>query len=218
MAERSRFANPDAKEPADPTKRSATWQARSLPSEIGNLDVVVALRRDEDGEFLIRELQRTRARVRHVWPVPEVLPEDTDVIFCELTPGLSERIPWIPGEPRAAIVVTIPLVPPPDLDLLRACAVDAALHRPLTSHAVLVSLVMARTRFTYDQRLRWRIDKLDENLRAIRAVERAKVILMDARKMDEEAAYHFIRRQAMERRVSISAVAAAIVDSHEILG
>jgi len=218
MAERSRFASPDAKGPADSAKRPATWQARSLPSEISNLDVVVAVRRDEDGDFLIRELQRTRARVRHVWPVPEVLPEDTDVIFCELTPGLCERIPWIPGEPRAAIVVTIPLVPPPDLDLLRACAVDAALHRPFTSHAVLVSLVMARTRFTYDQRLRWRIDKLDENLRAIRAVERAKVILMDARKMDEEAAYHFIRRQAMERRVSISVVAAAIVDSHEILG
>lgn len=217
MAGRSHSANPDPKRQFDKAKKPGTWQARSLPGEISNLDIVVAARRDEDGDFLIRELQRTRARVRHVWPIPEVLPEDADIIFCELAPGLPERIPWIPGEPRAALVVTIPLVPPPDLDLLRACAADAALHRPFTSHGVLVSLVMARTRFTYDQRLRWRIDKLDENLRAIRAVERAKNILMSTRGMDEEAAYHFIRQQAMDRRVSISAVAAAIVDSHEIL-
>ena len=218
MVERSHSAKPDAKGQFDRAKKPVTWQAGSLPAEIVNLDITVALRRDEDGDFLIRELQRTRARVRHIWPVPEVLPADTDVIYCELAPGLPERIPWVPGEPRAAMVVTIPLVPPPDLDLLRACAVDAALHRPFTSHAVLVSLVMARTRFTYDQRLRWRIDKLDENLRAIRAVERAKTILMNTRNMDEEAAYQFIRRHAMERRVSISAVAVAIVDSHEILG
>ncbi|HWV97272.1 MAG TPA: ANTAR domain-containing protein [Xanthobacteraceae bacterium] len=52
----------------------------------------------------------------------------------------------------------------------------------------------------------------------MRTVERAKVILMTTRRMAETEAYGFIRRQAMDRRVSTSAVAAAIVDSFELLG
>ena len=63
-----------------------------------------------------------------------------------------------------------------------------------------------------------RIDKLDETLRSFRSVERAKNILMEKRDLDEEEAYHFMRRQAMNQRISIGVVAAAIIDSHDILG
>ena len=101
---------------------------------------------------------------------------------------------------------------------MRNCAPDAVLQRPFATHAVLTSLVLARTHFTYQQRLRGRIDKLDETLRAIRSVERAKAILMAKENMREDQAYHFMRRQAMARRVSLSAVAATIVNSHEVLG
>jgi AmiR/NasT family two-component response regulator len=41
---------------------------------------------------------------------------------------------------------------------------------------------------------------------------------MQTRRLDEDEAYRFIRRQAMNRRVSITAVAAAIVDSKDLLG
>ncbi|MGE0761378.1 MAG: ANTAR domain-containing response regulator [Pirellulaceae bacterium] len=198
--------------------RGQPRNGRSLMMELGNLDLIVATRRDEDGELLIRELQRVRAKVRHLWPVPDRLPEDADVIFSDFVPGLADRIPWIPGEPKAALVTLIPLAPPPDLAALRDCAPDAVLHKPFTTYGILTSLVMARSHFLYEQRLRSRIEKLDENLRAMRSVERAKAILMNSRSLREDEAYNFLRRQAMARRVSISAVAAAIVDSHEILG
>ncbi len=194
------------------------WHAGRLPPEISGLDVIVSTRPDSEAEFLVRELQRTRARVHHIWPMPELLPHEADLLFCDLVPGLPGRLPGVPGSPKAALVVLIPISPPPDLGLLRNCAADAVLHSPITTHAILVSLLQARTHFAYQQRLRWRIDKLDETLRSIRAVERAKAILVSTRNMDEDAAYHFIRRQAMDRRLSISAVAAAIVDSHGILG
>lgn len=195
-----------------------TWRAGALPSEVMNLDIVVAMARDENCDLLIRELQRARGRVRHVWPLPERMPEDADVIYCDLMPGLPDRLAWIPGAPKSALVLTIPAAPPPDLELLRNCSPDALLHRPFATHAVLASLVLAWTRYKYEQRLRGRIDKLDETLRSIHSVERAKAILMAKEGINEEDAYHFMRRQAMTRRVSISAVAAAIVDSHEVLG
>lgn len=191
---------------------------RSLMLELGGLELIVATRRDENGELLIRELQRVRSKVRHLWPIPDRLPEDADVIFCDFVPGLIDRISWIPGESKAGLVAIIPPAPPPDLASLRNCAPDAVLHKPFTTYGILTSLVMARSQFLYERRLRMRIEKLDENLRAMRSVERAKAILMSSRNLLEEEAYNFIRRQAMDRRVSISAVAAAIVDSHEILG
>jgi AmiR/NasT family two-component response regulator len=200
------------------TGTRAAWKSGTLPAEIANLDIAVVTRRDESGEILIRELQRTRGRVRHIWPPPDVLSEDVDVLFCDLAPGLPSRLPWLPGEPKAALVLLLPPAPPPDLELLRNCAPDALLHRPFTTHAALAALMVARTRFTYERRLRARIERLDETLRVIRSVERAKTILMNTQRISEDQAYQAIRRQAMERRVSVGAVAAAIVDSHEILG
>ena len=190
-----------------------------LPPEASDLDIAVLTERDASGATLIRELQRTRSRVRHLWPAPDPLPADTDVIFCDLAPGLPARLPWLPGEPKAALVL---LVPPPaeplDLDLLRKCAPEAVLHRPFAAPAILASLVLARSRFAYERRLRGRIERLDATLRAMRSVERAKAILMGARKMAEDEAYRFLRTQAMRRGVPIGAVAAAIVDAHELIG
>ncbi len=106
----------------------------------------------------------------------------------------------------------------PPLKLLRDCALHAVLYRPFTSTAVLTSLAIARAQFLYEQRLRARIDNLDDTLRSFRSVERAKGIVMEKRNLDEEEAYHFMRRQAMNQRVSVGAVAAAIIDLHDILG
>lgn len=186
---------------------------------LARLEVVVATRRDEAGEPLIRELQRARMKVRHIWPLPERLPSNTDVLMCDLTPDLASRLPWIPGKPAAALVA---LIPSPaagiELDQLRKCSPYALLHSPYTPQAVLAAVTVGYDQFAYEQRLRSRIDKLDETLRVIRAVERAKSIMMADRCMNEEEAYQFLRSQAMARRVTIGAVAASVVESHQILG
>ncbi|HYZ32954.1 MAG TPA: ANTAR domain-containing protein [Crenalkalicoccus sp.] len=180
--------------------------------------MVVITARDASGEALIRELQRTRNRVRHLWPAPGTLPDDTDVLFCELAPGLPARLPWLPGEPKAALVLLVPPALPLDFDLLAKCAPHAVLHRPYTTPAIQASLALARAQFAYERRLRGRIERLEATVRSMRTVERAKAILMGTRKMAEEEAYRFLRSQAMERRASVGAVAAAIVDAHELLG
>ncbi len=187
------------------------------PERLAGLDLVVSTERDASGELLIRELQRTRARVHHVWPVPPLLPREADVIFCDLLPDLPDRLPWVPGEPAAALVVlTLPAVPL-DLDLLRKSVPEAALHRPFTPVAILASLALARGRFEYEQRLRGRIERLDGTLRVIRSVERAKAVLMHHRQLQENEAYEYLRSQAMERRVSIGAMAAMVVDAYKVI-
>jgi len=195
--------------------------AREAPgpaADISGLEILVAVPRDEEGDTLARELLRTRSGVRRIWPLPSRLPDAVDVMFCELTPELPQCLPWVPGQPSAALVVVTQAVQMPAVKLLRNCAPHAVLHRPFTAGTVLTSLAIGRAQFLYEQRLRTRIDKLDETLRAFRSVERAKNILMEKRNLDEEEAYHFMRRQAMSQRISIGAVAVAIIDSHDILG
>jgi len=183
-----------------------------------DLDIAVLTARDEAGEQLLRELQRTRARVQHIWPIPVLIPTTFDVVYCDLVNDLPQRLPWLPGKPDAALVVIAAATPLLDLKLLHNCAPHAVVHQPVTAQAVHASLLLGRCHFLYERRLRGRVDKLDDNLRTMRSVERAKAILMQSRSLSEEEAYHYLRCHAMERRVTIGALANVIVDSQELLG
>ena len=48
-------------------------------------------------------------------------------------------------------------------------------------------------------------------------MERAKLILMKARNIDESEAYSYLRDQAMRKRISIGSVASLVVESSNIL-
>ncbi|EKF42185.1 hypothetical protein NA8A_11570 [Nitratireductor indicus C115] len=182
-----------------------------------DLDVAIIARRDDEGERLMRELQRLRCNVRHIWPMPPQIPVQFDLVFCTLTEDLPQRIPWIPGEPEAALVVIDCGTGELDLQLIHNCAAHGVLHYPATPRTTQTCVALARGHFLYEKRLRGRIDKLDENLRTMRSVERAKSLLIRMKDVTEEEAYNYLRRQAMERRVTIGAVANAIIDSHELL-
>jgi AmiR/NasT family two-component response regulator len=182
-----------------------------------HLSVAVVAERSDAVEPLIRALQKQRCDVRHVWPPPTQLPMTSEVVFSVLLPDLPMRLSGLPGAQDAALVVLLPATGSVDLKLLRNCAPHAVLHLPASETAVEVALAMARDLFGYEQRLSARINKLDENLRTMRTVERAKTILITGRGMSEDEAYQFLRKQAMAKRVSIGRLSAAVVDSAELL-
>lgn len=200
-----------------PAGRSGPHNAQAQQKALWDLNVAVIAERDDDGERLMRELQRLRCNVRHIWPMPPQVPVQFDLVFCTLTEDLPQRIPWIPGEPEAALVVIDRGAGELNLQLIHNCAAHGVLHYPATSRAIQTCVALARGHFLYEKRLRGRIDKLDENLRTMRSVERAKSLLIRMKDVTEEEAYNYLRRQAMERRVTIGAVANAIIDSHELL-
>jgi AmiR/NasT family two-component response regulator len=191
---------------------------KTIVHELVDLSAIVVAPADDQIGMLLRELQRFRMLVRQVWPMPESVPADADVVYCEYVPDLARRLPWIPGDARSALVVILPTTEAIQAEALCHATPNSILPRPFTTNAVLSSLVLARSQFSYERRLRSKIEKLDDNLRSISTVERAKTILMTARNIPEAEAYGFIRRRAKDRRVSANAVAAAIVDSFELLG
>lgn len=197
--------------------RGAAEGGSSQRPRVTEIAIAVMVERDDHGDHLIRELQRLRANVRHVWPLPSQIPLQFDAVFCTLTRDLPQRIPWVPGEPSSALILVDDGKSALDLELARNCAAHGMLHYPATARMIQSVLMMARDHFQYERRLRGRIDKLDENVRAMRVVERAKALLIRLKNISEDEAYQFLRKQAMEKRVTIAAVATAVIDSHELL-
>jgi AmiR/NasT family two-component response regulator len=95
--------------------------------------------------------------------------------------------------------------------------VHAALVKPVTRQTILTNLLLARSNFKYEKRLQTKISRLEETLRVFRKVEQAKLILMRQRTIGENEAYEYLRRQAMNKRVSVATVASAIVDANALL-
>lgn len=185
--------------------------------ESEKLSALVVADRDAQLDCLLRELRRSVSHVVHLLPGAERIPSEHDIILAEFSPALLDLLPWVPGEATAALILLLPENGLYSLEVLRNCCPDAVLHRPFHAPAIQTSLVIARSQFQFIRRLRSRINRLDENIKAIRDIERAKVIVMDRRHLGEDEAYAFLRSQAMERRTTVASFASHLVDSHQML-
>lgn len=196
--------------------RSMSDKKRGDHFKFSELRIAVITDRNDRSEQLIRELQKTRAEVTHIWPPPQYIPSDYDVVYADLMDNLPSRLESLPGLPQFSLVIIVSNTTPVDLKTLENCAPHGTIHLPVTEQAVLSSLVVARGHFLYENRLRKRIQQLDDNLISVRNIERAKILLMGRMNLTEEEAYQHMRRQAMERRVTISVIASTIVDAQEL--
>lgn len=184
--------------------------------KFSELRIAVITERNDRSEQLIQELQKTRADVQHIWPSPQYIPSDYDIVYADLMENLPSRLESLPGLPQFSLIIIVSNSHPIDLKTLENCAPHGTIHLPVTEQAVLSSLVVARGHFLYENRLRKRIQQLDDNLISVRNIERAKILLMGRMNLTEEEAYQHMRRQAMERRVTISVIASTIVDAQEL--
>lgn len=76
---------------------------------------------------------------------------------------------------------------------------------------------VARARFEDTQALRRELDEMSRRLSDRKLLDKAKGVLMKARGLDEDAAYHAIRKLAMERGQSMAKVARDIIDTARVL-
>jgi two-component system, response regulator / RNA-binding antiterminator len=185
--------------------------------DLRGLQIWVALPRDRDGEALIHHLQRLGAQPRHVWPPPDRVDPQVELLFCLVdrdTRALAAAL--IEAADLTIIGVTDP-ANPHTLQLLSSLNPHGVLVRPIDPGAVLSCVAVARSNVSFQRRLRAKIAKLEERLRTVRKVDQAKAILMAQRHIDEPQAFAFLRELAMRRRVPIGLVASLVVESNEVL-
>lgn len=185
--------------------------------QLSQLDIVLYCEPDAEGRNLLRHLQRTRAAVRHIWPLPEVVGENANVVLVDYVRDLARRLAWVPGEATAALIVLLPQTGQYDIDELRQALPDSVLFRPYHPHAIDVALSLALDHFSYGKRQRMRIARLDENIKALRDIEKAKHVIMTRKSLGENDAYRLLREMAMERRMTIAEIAKKLIDSSDVL-
>jgi AmiR/NasT family two-component response regulator len=182
------------------------------------LRVLVVHPHDLNGETIIRHLQLIGCQVEGMWPPPAKLPERIDVVFYLIDDQTRRSLPWFADLPPAAIVAVVEHEAPDVRGLLSDCCPQAVVSKPVDPFAILTSLIVARNIFCYEDRLHAKLRKLEETIRSVRTVEKAKSILMKSKNIKEKEAYEHIRKHAMNRRMPIGKIASAIIDASDMLG
>lgn len=186
-------------------------------SQFSRLRMLAVCEADDDGQTLLRHLQRTRAAVRHQWPAPDRIGENTDVLFCEYGPGLGSRLAWMPGEAEAALIVLLPQNGRFDFNELQVACPNAVLHRPYQPSAIDAALMIAHDQFAFFKRQKSRITRMEENVRAMRDIEKAKQLIMTRDRIGEAEAFRILRDMAMKKRMTVASIASKLVDTSDSL-
>jgi len=184
--------------------------------DLRNFDCAVVHPRDRDGELLIRCVQRMGGRVVNQWPPGQILDQPINVLFCVVEPAALTLLRLATTQADLAVIGILDTANS-GIHLLKITTPHALLVRPLEAHAIPGQILLALHNARFQARQQSKITKLEDTLRSYRKVEQAKAILMSRRNMGEPEAYGYLREQAMRRRVSIGALATAIVDTSEML-
>lgn len=184
---------------------------------LSHLQITILCKPGPDTSLLVRHLQRCRGTVRQVWPMPERIAGECDLLICDFAETLAMRLPWSPGEASAALLIMLPEDGQYSLPRLQGACPNAVIYRPAPIHAIDSGVMLALDNFAYLKRLRTRIERLEENIRAARTIEKAKQMLMSLHGIGEEKAFHLLRDMAMQRRVTIASLAGGLVDSAGLL-
>ena len=114
-----------------------------------------------------------------------------------------------------AIVMLTAFSQPELVDRANAAGVMAFLVKPVDPTDLRPAIEVARARFAERASLTAELGGLAEKLAARKAIERAKGSLQTRFGLDEPASFRWLQKAAMDRRMSMDAVAAAVIADAE---
>jgi response regulator NasT len=101
------------------------------------------------------------------------------------------------------------------IEKARRAGAMAYLVKPFQKHDLLPAIEIAAGRFKDLQGLEAEVGTLTDRLEARKVVERAKGLLQAHEEMTEPAAFRWIQKTAMERRLTMRAVAEQVVERYD---
>lgn len=204
------------------TKASAPDQTATSTRRERSIRVLIA-----EDEALIRLDLKEMLEEEGFEVVAEVSDGATAVRMArELRPDLAIldlKMPVMDGiqaaeqitQERLAAVLILTAFSQRDLiEQARRAGAMAYLVKPFQKHDLLPAIEIAAGRFQDLQGLEAEVGTLTDRLEARKLVDRAKSLLQQHESMDEPAAFRWIQRTAMERRVTMKAVAGQVIERY----
>jgi AmiR/NasT family two-component response regulator len=112
---------------------------------------------------------------------------------------------------RTAIVMLTAFSQPEMVDRATRAGVMSFLVKPVNAGDLRPAVELARARFAEKMSLTAELGELADQLKARKTIERAKGILQKQYGLDEPAAFQWLRKAAMDRRMSMTEVAAVVL-------
>ncbi|WP_172328234.1 ANTAR domain-containing response regulator [Mangrovicoccus sp. HB161399] len=186
--------------------------------ELRNLSVVVLHPMDEEGTALTDHLRRIGCQPQLIWPVPERLPERTDILILAIEDHAREELRGflrsIPN-PAPTILAIVGYENPATLQLVLESGAMAVLSRPIKPFGLLTNLAITRNVWKQNQQLARDARRFKRKVMGDQMVLRAKTILMAGEGLNEDEAHRELRARAMKRRIAIEIMARELVERHD---
>lgn len=188
--------------------------------ELRNLNVLIVHPNDREGTELCKQIERIGCNVTMEWPFPKYITSLTDVIFVTTLPDrplLEKPLLLENGTERPTVIAIVEYENPTVLQMAYEVGVHAIISTPIKPFGLLANLVVARMHWHNERELNSNIAKLEYKISNLHCVEKAIAILERTNEIDHEKAYEYIRRQAMNRRISTEDIAQEIIRADKML-
>jgi two-component system, response regulator PdtaR len=163
---------------------------------------------EEDGYQVVGEAGDGESAVRlTIEHVPDLVILDVKMPILD---GISaaERIA---AERIAPVVILTAFSQRELVERAREAGAMAYLVKPFTKADLVPAIEMAVSRFQEIKSLEAEVSTLEDRLETRKAVDRAKGLLQTARGWSEPEAFRFIQKTSMDRRMTMRAVAEAVI-------
>lgn len=140
------------------------------------------------------------------------------VIIEAFLPGMDgHELARIIHEDKLAPVILVASSTQQNLiEKAKLARVFAFLLKPELEYNLIPAVELALTNYQEIIKLEGEIKELKDTLESRKVIERAKGILMETMKVSETEAFKRIQRQSMNKRISMRAVAEAIILAHNL--
>ncbi len=146
--------------------------------------------------------------------------ENPDLAIVDIhMPKLSglEAVDRITRSRPIPVIVLTGDAAPEYVDRAAELPVFNILIKPAGAQALIPAIRLASARFAEWSGLNGRVDELQAKIEERKAVERAKGILMDARRIGENEAYGLLRRESQKKSKPMVEIARAVIAAESIL-
>lgn len=140
------------------------------------------------------------------------------LIIQDNLPGISglEVARILYEDKLAPVILTTDYMHQDLIEKAREARVSAALVKPVEENVLLPAVEMALGNYQEIIRLEKQVKELRDTLESRKLVEKAKGILMKTMGLNEDEAFKRIQKQSMNKRISMRAVAEAVILAHSI--
>ena len=192
----------------------------SVLRDLRELRVQVIHPPDEQGKSLVDHLKRIGCIVEAAWPIPNAPSEQADILMLAVDFHARDEIRRLlrsHGDNAAALIAIVDYENPSTLQLVLESRALAVTEKPIRPFGLLTNIILARALWLERRRTRQQVEKLEAKLSGQHKIQRAKGILMQTQKMNEDEAHTTIRKQAMAKRTSMEEIALAIINANDLL-